>query len=189
MISAPVLAVFVPTAIGAGLVTSLVLVVVDTVGQLRSTRQRRRTTRILGASTAAAVREGSSADASRIGLRSRRAALVAGFVSGSIGVYGLIGSFWNYWNPEERFRGLAWLWAVSWLAASAFVAVGVAALLVASTERPLRGVRRRLLISSPLGVAPVERAPVAVTTGEGGAEQVLGEEQDRGAEEEAGDDV
>lgn len=189
MTATPLLAVFVPTAIGAGLVASIVLVVVDSISQLRSTEHQRRSTAVLAASTAAAVRDGSAARASRVGVRSRRRAVVAGLVVGGIGVYGLVGSFWNYWNPDERLRGLAWLWAGSWVAASALVAIGVACLVIGCTGRPLRGLRRHLVLGTPLGTIPVERTAVAVPAADRRAQEVLGEEEDRGTEEQAGDHV
>jgi hypothetical protein len=188
-VSAGTLAVFVPTAIGAGLLTSLVLGVSDVVGQLRSERQRRRSVAILGASTAAAALGGSVDSASRIGVRSRRLAVLVGLAVGGLGVYGLIGSFWNYWNPEDGFHDIAWVWALSWLASFAFFGAGLAALTIARAGRPLRGPARTLVVKTRLGSAPMDRTAVAVAPGELGAEQILGRQQDRCTDEQAGDDV
>lgn len=185
----PIFAVFVPTAIGAGLITSLLLAVTDLLSQLKSERQRRRSVSILSASTAAVTVGRSLDEASRVGLRSRRLARWVGLVVGGLGVYGLIGSFWNYWNSDDMFHEIAWIWTLSWLASLAFFAVGLAALLIAREGRPLRGLSRSLVVKSHLGTSAVERASFAVPLGEPGGQQVLGQEQHRRADEHAGDDV
>lgn len=152
--STPVLAVFVPTAIGAGLLTSLVLVGTSLVAQLRSDRQRRRSTAILGASTAELTRTGRSREASRIGVRSSRLAVVVGAALTGLGAYGLIGSFWNYWNPVDTFHDVAWVWAISWLASLGFLGSGLATLSMARRSRSLHPVARTLVLTTDLGDDP-----------------------------------
>lgn len=172
----PVLAVFVPAAIGAGLVASLALVVTDAVGQLRSTRQQQRSVAILAAGTSEVTRGTTTARASRIGVRSRLVTGIVGVVLGALGVYGAIGSYWNYWNPPHPFHGIAWIWAASWLVSFTFVGAGIATLVVARRGRPLRGPARTLVVETRLGVAPVQGAPPAGAPGRGRAEELLGEE-------------
>lgn len=187
--SATTFAVFVPTAIGAGLITSFLLVVGDVLAQLRSERQRRRSVAILAASTAMAAVGASLDRASRAGVRSRRLARWVGLVVGGLGVYGAIGSFWNYWNPVDRFNLIAWIWVLSWMASFAFFAAGLAMLAIARDGRPLRGLARTIVVKTHLGTSAVERTAVAVPSGQARAQHVLGEEQDRRPDEHAGHDV
>lgn len=182
------LAVFVPTAIGAGIVASLALGITDLLGQLRSERQRRRSVEILATSTAATAMGASTDAASRVGVRSRRLAAVAGLVVGGLGVYGLMGSFWNFWNPVDTFNEAGWMWALSWALSALFLGTGLAALSIA-LGRPLTGLARALVVKTPLGEAPVDGAAVAVSAREPAAEGVLGGEQHRGADEQTRDDV
>lgn len=187
--SASTFAVFVPTAIGAGLIASLLLAIGDLLAQLRSEKQRQRSVAILAASTASLAAGASIEEASRIGVRSRRVARFVALVLGGLGVYGAIGSFWNYWNPVDMFNQIAWIWALSWLASFAFIGAGVAAWFVSREGTALRGPARALVVGSHLGTASVEGASVAVTSGEVRGQQVLGEQQHRSPDEHAGHDV
>lgn len=148
--------VFVPSMLGAGLLVSLALLVTDLASRLSGGGGARRRRTILSKSVAFDVaRRGGTRvpDPARVGLRHPMVYVVVGLLAASLAGYGLVGGTWNYWNPTERLRNLAWLWAgslvVTVLAARLAWACAAAA---RRPPRPLSSVRP-LVVQSPLGRA------------------------------------
>jgi hypothetical protein len=149
--------VFVPGILGAGILISIGILLADLVGRLRGDRGTRRRQALVARTAAVAVLRAGGAPVEGpavVGTRSRRAYLLAGASWLALGLYVTVGSFWNYWNPEDEFRGWAWLWAGSWLVAATFVWVGVVAVTLAIHWPRAPWWCRSLIRRTPLGQPP-----------------------------------
>jgi hypothetical protein len=154
--TAPMLAVIVPTVLGIGLLLSLAVLARDAFERIRGPGwMSRRCGRqgVAAAATAMGV-EPSRLPPSEAGLRSRTWYSTVGVALVVLAVYLTVGSWGNYAGWRDWLESIAWILSGFLAAAGAAGVLGVAALLVA-----LRGVRhpawvRPLLDRTPLGVAP-----------------------------------
>ncbi len=148
--------VFVPGMMGAGVFVSLGLLLADWLHQLGKGRGRHRRVQLAAGATAMqTVRTPTIEGAdSRGGLRSRMTYALVGAASLGLGLYVLVGSFWNFWNPDGWARAIGWLWAVSTAVALGFTALGIVlgALVLRWPQIPSYALP--LLRRTPLGSAP-----------------------------------
>lgn len=151
--------VFVPGMMGAGVLLSLGLLLSDAVQRLRGDAGARREVQ-LGAwfitrDVVRSVHRDADLDPA-VGLRSRRTYAVLAVLVLALGVYGLIGSTWNYLNPVDEgwVEDVAWVYALSLLAVAAILCLGSLLLRIAWTYPQVPPWARRFLARTPLGVAP-----------------------------------
>lgn len=151
--------VFVPGLMGAGVLLSLGLLVSDAVQRVRGDAGARREVQ-LGAwfitrDVTRSVHRDADLDPA-LGLRSRRTYAVLAVLVLGLGIYGLIGSTWNYLNPVDDgwVEDIAWVYALSLLAVVAMLCIGGLLLRIAWTYPEVPPWARRFLARTPLGVAP-----------------------------------
>ena len=163
--------VFVPTIMGAGVVMSVLLLLSDATTKLQGSRRRERRTAIsarnVALDTAGDVVPEEAADGS-VRRWSNRAYLAIGSALGGLAVYGLIGSFWNYWNPVHPWRHIAWIWALSTAIGLTLLWSGIVVLALALRPDDPPPASRRVLVGTFLSrrPPPVQRAPSAESGGD-----------------------
>jgi undecaprenyl-diphosphatase len=151
--------VIVPAVMGVGLLLSLVTLVRDEAGRLRSHAARDR--RVQAHAHAAALAALAGTDAARrdvTALRGRAPTAAAAGVLLVFALYLVPGATWNFFNPVNRMRDLAWLWGVS---LSVVVVAGAAGLVLAAAALhwdDLPAAARPLALRMPVTSAPAPRA-------------------------------
>lgn len=151
--------VFVPGIMGAGLLMSLGILAGDLLRRVHGGASRRREVHLtawyLTRDVVRSVHRERRLDPA-VGLRSRRTYVVLALLFLGIGVYGLVGSLWNYFNPVDQgwVEDIAWVLVVSMLAAGTLLATGAMLAFIAWRHPSLPPWARRLLVRTPLGVTP-----------------------------------
>lgn len=121
--------VFVPGLMGAGILLSVGIMVSDVLQRLRGGRGARREVELVARSVvsdvARSVHREHHLDPA-VGLRRRTTYMAYAALFLGLGVYGLIGSFWNYINlvDDGYVEGIAWVWALSFAAVAGLFALG-----------------------------------------------------------------
>lgn len=154
------LGVFVPGVIGAGLLMSLGIMIADAFRGLTGNRGSRRR-QLLGAhATAEAVLTGHRRDVDEFGLRPRAAYVLVALAATGIGGYGVAFSFWNYVLKDHMWSAIGWILALSAVAATALLWIGIAAAGVALRWPYVPAFAWPLMLRTPLGkVPPQGRGP------------------------------
>jgi hypothetical protein len=153
--------VFVPGIMGAGVLLSLGLIVVDTIGRLRGTGSQRREIQLSAAylteDVLRSVHRQDEIDPGA-GLRPRRTYVLAAVAFLGVAVYGLVGSFWNYVNPVDDgwVEDVAWAWALSNIVVLLLACIGGVLAFIAWRYPDVPPWSRRFLARSPVGRPPAE---------------------------------
>jgi membrane-associated phospholipid phosphatase len=146
---------------GAGILVSLFTLARDAV---RGHRRRAGSRRAVLAARAVAdhVRTGRRPDAALLaGVRPRVSYVLTALTSGGLALYVGIGATANYANPDGFIHGIAWIWAVSLLAALLFGLTAAAAAVAFVAWPRVPRWERPLLLSTPLGQRPPPPGGVA----------------------------
>lgn len=165
--------VFVPGIMGAGVLMSLGILVGDLVRRLSGGAGRQReielTAWYLTRDVARSVHRERRLDSS-VGLRPRRTYAVLALLFLGVGVYGLVGSFWNYVNPVDQgwVEDIAWVFALSVLAAGLLLVTGGVLALIARRHPAVPPWARRILARTPLGITPSRPGQAAAGSRGGG---------------------
>lgn len=151
--------VFVPGVMGAGVLVSIGILISDAVRRLGGGRGPERQARIVADSVVKEFAQ-SVHGRERIawGLRSRMTYGISAVALIGIGLYGLIGSFWNFVNLVDAgwAEDIAWLWAVSTVAALSLTGLGVLTGLLAIRYPAVPWYVYGLLFRTPLGKTSTE---------------------------------
>lgn len=192
--------VFVPGLMGAGVLLSVGIMITDALHRLRGGRGARRQAELVAWFVASDVVRSVHREAQldpAVGLRRRVTYVVNAALFLGLGVYGLIGSFWNYMNPVDDgwVEGIAWVWALSFVVVAGLLSLGGVLAFIAWRHPNVPSWARRFLARTPIGVAPPARSELAAplsgavqTTRPAlvarppGADEVLGGQQQRGAD-------
>lgn len=154
--------VFVPGLMGAGVLVSVGMLLTDAISRIRGNagaqRVREVTASYITADVLRAVHREQEVDVTGA-VRSRRSYLVGAVLFLALGMYGLVGSTWNYINPIDDgwVEDIAWVWAVSLLVVAALLYLGVVLLMMAWCHPDVPVWARRFLVHTPIGGAPRER--------------------------------
>lgn len=119
--------VFVPGVMGAGILVSIGILISDAVRRLGGGSGPQRQASIVAGSVVQEFAQSVHAQAVMVrGLRSRLTYAISAVALIGIGVYGLVGSFWNFVNPVDSgwVEDIAWVWALSTVAALTLIALG-----------------------------------------------------------------
>lgn len=121
--------VFVPGLMGAGVLLSVGIMITDALHRLRGGRGARRQAELVAWFAASDVVRSVHREAQldpAVGLRRRVTYVVNAALFLGLGVYGLIGSFWNYMNPVDDgwVEGIAWVWALSFVVVAGLLSLG-----------------------------------------------------------------
>lgn len=130
-------AVFIPAAMGLGVLFSVALLFDDLYRTAFGTRSARKRARLMGASTAAQTIRGTYEilRPSR-GLRSKKSYWITAGTLLTLGAIGLPGATWNYFNPGGYSEGIAFIWAISSIVVLLFLLSGLAVLQAAPSLLP-----------------------------------------------------
>lgn len=151
--------VFVPGVMGAGILVSIGLLIGDLARKLGGGRAAERQ----GALAAGfVVREFAQTVhredvvARGFGMRSRLTYFITAALLLSVGIYGMIGSFWNFVNPIDQgwAEDVAWIWVLSAAVGTGLVWVGFIALQIAVKWPLVPTSAIALLVKTPLGRTP-----------------------------------
>jgi hypothetical protein len=145
--------VFVPGIMGAGILVSLVLLVVDALRAVGLRGSARRPARVLGTKVGAEVL-GAQPEGLRSLRRARSTYVAVGIMSCAVAVYTMIGSFWNFINPalgQNWVEDVAWLFALSLVVSGGLAVLGTASLRLARRDQPITPLGWWLLARTPLG--------------------------------------
>lgn len=197
--------VFVPGLMGAGVLLSVGIMITDVLHRLRGGRGARREAGLVAWFVASdvvrSVHREQRLDAT-VGLRRRTTYVVNAALFLGLGVYGLIGSFWNYANPVDEgwVEDIAWLWALSLMAVAGLLALGGVLAFIGWRYTSVPSWARVFLARTPIGATPppvrsalagplpgaVETTRSALVASPPGPDEALGGEQQRRADQEAG---
>ena len=131
------IAVFIPAAMGLGVLFSVALLFDDLYRRVFGIRSARKQANLMGASTAAQTIEGTyEILRPPEALRSRRAYWIAAGVLLTLGAIGVPGATWNYFNPGGYVEGIAFVWAISSIVVVFFLLSGVTILHAAPSLLP-----------------------------------------------------
>ena len=130
--------VFVPGAMGAGLLVSIGLLVSDLYRKAGGENNARRRRTLSAQATADAVTHGLEAgESNRAGFREPWVYGVVAAASLGLAAFLIPGTVWNYFNPGGYLSSIAWIWAASTVAIVAFSVFGVAVATAAPRSLPL----------------------------------------------------
>lgn len=153
--------VFVPGLMGVGVLLSMGLMVTDLLHRVRGDRAASREVQLIAWFVASDVVRSVHRDVEldpTTGLRSRTTYVVNAVLFLGLGIYGLVGSFWNYVNPVDEgwVEDIAWVWAVSLLAVAGLLAIGGVLGFIAWRYPQVPPWARRFLARTPIGVPPAQ---------------------------------
>lgn len=117
--------VFIPGAMGAGILLSLGILISDAYGKAGGRRLAERRTALTARATATDVISGPGTTmAAPVGLRRPTVYVIA--TAAFLGLTAALfpGTTWNYFDPDGYIKGIAWLWAIGVVAAIFFARVG-----------------------------------------------------------------
>lgn len=146
--------VFVPAVMGVGVLVSLATLARDAVHRRRARAGHRTVALTADATARAATGEDPARVVAHHGLRGRGWYLVVGLTAAAAAVYVAVGSTSNYARPGGYVAGIAWLWALSLLAAAALVGTGTVCLTLAATWPAPPPWSHGLLVATPIGRHP-----------------------------------
>ncbi len=130
--------VFVPGAMGAGLLVSIGLLVSDLYRKAGGASNARRRQELTARATADATTHGLEAgEANRVGFRDPWVYGVVTAASLGLAAYLIPGTIWNYFNPGGYLSSIAWIWAVSTVAIVAFIVLGLTVATAAPRSLPV----------------------------------------------------
>jgi membrane-associated phospholipid phosphatase len=149
--------VLVPAVMGVGMLLSLATLAREKASRMRGHAARQRHVRTRAHAAAVSAVGGTEKARRDIrGLRGRNAAAgIAVLLLGFAG-YLLPGATWNYFNPVNQSRDLAWLWALSMLVVVVTTAVGAAVAVAAWRWHDLPAQVRPVLTATALTTAPLD---------------------------------
>ncbi len=117
--------VFIPSAMGAGILLSLGILVSDAYGKAGGQRLAKRWSALSARANAAEVIAGPGTSLTApVGFRSSRTYIIVSGASLGLVAWLIPGATWNYFNPVGYVKGVAWLWAIGVLTAIFFARVG-----------------------------------------------------------------
>lgn len=163
--------VFVPGVMGAGVLVSIGILISDAVRRVGGGRGPERQAGIVAESLVKEFARSVHAPGGFTqGLRSRMTYSISAIAFIGIGVYGLIGSFWNFINPVDAgwAEDIAWLWAVSTVVALTLIGLGVLTGLLAIRYPAVPWYVYGLLFRTPLGKTLIEDRHDGVDSGHDG---------------------
>ncbi|HEU4319611.1 MAG TPA: hypothetical protein VFS66_05980 [Acidimicrobiia bacterium] len=131
------IAVFIPAAMGLGVLFSVALLFDDLYRKAFGIRSARKRASLMGASTAAQTIRGEFEILQPPkGLRRTRAYWMTAAALLTLGAIALPGATWNYFNPGGYVEGIAFVWAISSVVVVFFLLSGVAVLHAAPSLLP-----------------------------------------------------
>jgi hypothetical protein len=152
--------VIVPAVMGVGLLLSLLTLARDHVGRLRGHQARARRVRTYAHAAAVAALEGTDAARRDVTpLRGRTHTAATAVLVLAFAVYLVPGATWNFFNPVNLMRGIAWLWALTLSVVVVTGAVGLTLAAAALRWSDLPAAARPLLLRTSLTAAPVDTPP------------------------------
>lgn len=151
--------VFVPGIMSAGVLLSLGIVIADFVNKVRGDEGARRQRELVASYVTGDVLRSIHREEEipvEAGLRSRRTYFLLAFFFVGLGIYGFIGSFWNYINPIDDgwVEDIGWVFSVSLIAVTGLLSVGFVLLWIVFRYPDIPSWARPFVARTPIGSAP-----------------------------------
>ncbi len=149
--------VFVPGILGAGILVSIGLLFADAARKIGGGRGQRRQVQIAAHHLAHDVIGRGDLESARrdhTGMRKRGTYLVSAALFIGLGIYGVLGSTFNFLGVTRWSENVAWIWAGLLVIVASFLFLGFILLGTALRWNRIPAAARAVVVRSPLGKAP-----------------------------------